>query len=465
MNTPPRLAIAIQELRILAYASGNFGKAMIFAGADLTILYLLTDLMGLSATTAGSLMLVALGGDLLFDLLAARLVIRLRSRGKGYRWMVGAAAIPCTAAFALIYAMPALGVRQILALAVALLMFRGAYAVIDVPHNALMAQVTSTSEARGRVSGYRLLFSSASSLVLATILTPLVQQAGSSQAFDRLASTGVIVGGLCAATLILCAATSPGGTRRTTPSTDGIDIPRRDPMVLAMGLLACLTGFAAPAFGRMLLFIGTYVVDRPALVPTLLLALAVGQFAGVLAWTALTHRFGKSVLLAMGHGVSAVGMLLFALALSSPALLTGGALIIGFGLASVFMLPWGLLADAVDVVEWRQGRRFETGLFAYYLVVVKASGAASTVLIGWTLGGLGYVPGQGQSAAVQAGMLALALGVPLAGAGATILLMRRFDLGHRRHARLRAALGWRQARAMDATGAVPVNPGRSPFPG
>ena len=48
--------------RMLAYASGNFGKALVFSGADLTILFLLSDVLNLGATTAGWLMLAALCG-------------------------------------------------------------------------------------------------------------------------------------------------------------------------------------------------------------------------------------------------------------------------------------------------------------------------------------------------------------------------------------------------------------------
>jgi GPH family glycoside/pentoside/hexuronide:cation symporter len=437
---------------MLAYASGNFGKALVFGGAELTILFLLTDIFGLGGTTAGWLMLAALGGDLVFDLIAARLVIRLRQAGRGYRWMVAVAATPCAIAFALLYAMPMLGARQLWMLAAALLMFRGAYAIIDVPHNALMAQVTSDSRARGRVSGYRLLFSTASALVVATVLTPLVQRAGSDHAFGTMALAGAVAGGLFALTMILCAWTSGSGSPRPMghgSGPDGVGVPLRDPMVIGMGLLALLTGFAAPTFGRTLLYMGSYVVNRPDLVATLLLALAAGQFAGVLCWTALTDRFSKSVLLALGHGVSILGLVAFGLCLSWPTALLGCAAVIGFGLASVFMLPWGLLADAVDVVEWRHRRRFETGLFAAYLVMVKASGAASTSLIGWTLGGLGYVPGQTQTMAVQAGIIGLGLGIPLIGSLAAIALMRCFALGHARHGRLLAALDRRRQSGAD----------------
>ncbi|HUD30021.1 MAG TPA: MFS transporter, partial [Novosphingobium sp.] len=404
----------------------------------------------------------ALAGDLVFDLLAARLVIRLRGSGRGYRWLVVAGAIPCAMAFAALYAMPAWGARSGWMLAFALLVFRGAYAVIDVPHNALMAQMTTDSRARGRVSGYRLLFSTASSLAVATVLAPLVQDAARDRAFGALAITGLVAAVLFTLTMVLCALTSRGGTDRPPTAgdaQDGIAVPLGNSLVLGMGLLAIVTGFAIPMFGRMILYVSTYVVDRPDLVGTLLLALTAGQFVGVLAWTALTSRHDKSRLLAMGHAVSGVGMALFVLCLGWPPALPACAALIGFGFASVFMLPWGLLADTVDFVAWRHGRRLETGLFAAYLVAVKASGAASTALIGWSLGWLGYVPGAGQTFAVQAGMVALGLGVPFAGCLGATLLMRRFDIGHRRHARVLAALSRRNTRARrpDQSGAEPVS--------
>ena len=434
-------AIARREGRLFAYSSGNFGKALVFAGADMTILFLLTDLLGLTPAAAGSLMLVALAGDLVFDLLAAAWVIRLRRRGRGYRWLVTAGTVPCGMAFAMLYAMPAAGLHQGWLLAGAMLVFRGAYAVIDVPHNALMAQMSGDSRARGRISGYRLLFSTASSLCVATVLTPLVQQAARSRAFDALAITGVVAGGLFVLTMLACVIASGNAVRSDADAvTDSVRVPLRDPLVFGMGLLALITGFAMPTFGRMILYVATYVIERPDLVRDLLLSMTVGQFAGVLCWTAMTGRVDQARLLAMGHGVSALGLVLFATCLNRPDALAPCAAVIGFGLASVFMLPWGLLANTVDFVALRYGRRLETGLFASYLVAVKASGAGATALIGWGLGWLGYVPGQAQTVAVERGMLALGIGIPLAGSLCAIALLRRFDTGHARHARVRAAL-------------------------
>jgi GPH family glycoside/pentoside/hexuronide:cation symporter len=463
------------EARLLGYASGNFGKNLVFAGADLTVLYLLTDLFGLPGAVAGLLMLVALAGDLVFDLLAALLVIRLRRAGRGYRWLIMAGAVPGGAGFALLYALPALGAERLWMVAGALLLFRGAYAVIDVPHNALMARVTVDSRARGRVSGYRLFFSTVSSLTVASLLTPVVQQAVAARAVEMLALTGCAAGLLFAMTMAFSAQASGREDRNNTDGkagrdgeSDGIAVPLRDGLVLGMGLLALITGFAVPTFERMLLYMGTYVFHRPETVSSLLVAVTFGQFLGVLLWTTLTNRHDKSSLLAAGHMLCVGSLTLFALCMAWPPALLACAVLSGMGFTCVFMLPWGLLADAVDFVAWKHERRFETGLFAFYLVAVKASGAAATGLIGWSLGQLGYVPGAAQSAVVRGGILALGIGVPIAGSLAAIALLRRFRIGHARHARVLSALaeGRKRIRHAGLATAAPVSarpaPERSP---
>ncbi len=440
---------------MVAYSSGNFGKALVFGGADLTILYLLTDVLGLSGARAAGLLMFAALGDLVFDLVAARFVLHCRATGRGYRWIIAMAALPCAAAFAAIYAMPALGVHRPWLVAAAILVFRSAYAVVDVPHNALMAQVSRDSRARGRVSGYRLLFSTASALVIAVGLTPMVQGAGRAHHVDALAITGLAVGLAFALSMLLCVWASgrqSGGDGAASLRGDRIRVPLRDPMVLGMGALALITGFAMPCFGRMLIYLGSYVVPGTGGVTLLLGALTVGQFLGVLSWTALSHRFSKAVLLGAGHAVSGLGLLAFLASLAWPVGQVAAAALTGFGFASVFMLPWGLLADAVDVVEWRHGRRFETGLFAFYLVFVKASGAASAATIGWVLNASGYVPGGVQSAGVRLAMIGLGLGVPFVGAILAMTLLRRFTLDHDRHARLLTALLRRQGAAEPVSG-------------
>ena len=77
-------------------------------------------------------------------------------------------------------------------------------------------------------------------------------------------------------------------------------------------------------------------------------------------------------------------------------------------------------------------------------MILKAGGAASAGVIGWTLGQLGYTPGAHQAWAVLAGMKALACGVPIVGGMVAIPVLSHLSVGHLAHARVLRALGARR---------------------
>lgn len=452
------------ESRLLGYAAGNFGKNLVWSTADFTILYFLTDLIGLTAREASGLLLVMLLGDLGFDIAAGWVTTRCLRMGFGYRALVAMGAVPGGLAFAALYVLPVFKTPPVLLLAATLLIFRAAYAVMDVPHNTLLAQVTQDSRTRGRVSGYRLAFSTVAALMVASFVTPAMQHPSPA----RLALIAAFAGCLFMLTMLLSAAATQDTTAcdaTDTPVTSlrCIAVILRDPLVLAIMAIAFLTGFAAPAFERMLLYLARYVLPAGTDAGTILLTLTLGQFAGVIMWTALTRRVGKAHLLTVGHLVTMVGLAAFAVAAWTQAPLLAASALIGFGLASVFMLPWGILADLADFVQFRHGTRMQTALFAMFLVVVKASAAASNWFIGQTLFTLGYDPGVAQGLPVKLGMMILALGVPMTGCACAAALALRLRVDDMRHERILTAL--RHGRTRIAPPSLRNNPKKAPGSG
>ena len=161
-----------REWRLIGYASGNFGKNLVWSTADITLLFILTDLVGMPVASAALLMTIAVGGDLIFDLLAGAISAQVKAYGAGYRWLITHAAIPCGIAFMLLYALPWWGEHRFWTIAAVVLVFRVAFAVVDVPHFAMMASMASDSRARGRTAGYRSFFSNISSLNHCNVCSP-----------------------------------------------------------------------------------------------------------------------------------------------------------------------------------------------------------------------------------------------------------------------------------------------------
>jgi GPH family glycoside/pentoside/hexuronide:cation symporter len=426
---------------VIGYASGNFGKAILLGSFDVTLLFLLTDIIGIAPGRVSQLMVLVLAGDLVFDLAAGLIAGKAERHGVGYRRLITLCALPCALAFCAIYCLPLFRITELAAVAAHILFLRCVFAIIDVPHNSLLARVTSDSHTRGRASGYRTIFSSAASVSVACVIGPLVHAAAESAVPVRMAWLGAAGGLLFCGTLLLAAWSSkpahfPAQPPPGPPSPPTL-FPAPDRLFAAMAAVALITGFAAPMFTKTLLYLCTYVLKKPEFAGRVLLTLALSQMLGALFWIALVRRRDKSTLLAMSHGVAAAGILLFAAAGENQSALLACTVLIGIGYAGVFMLPWGILADIIDFSEFRHRERRETVSFALILVLLKGGGAAALATIGWTLGTLGYAPGMEQPRLVVLGMKALAFGVPAAGSGIAILVLRRLDIGHERHARVR----------------------------
>ncbi|MDQ2819764.1 MAG: MFS transporter [Pseudomonadota bacterium] len=440
MSAPaPRTALLKDDRHVIGYASGNFGKAIILGSIDVTLLFLLTDILGMPARQASVLMLVMFAGDLVFDLGAGWIAAHAARRGTGYPRLIALCVLPCACAFATLYALPLLNVRAFVLVAALLLTVRCTFSLIDVPHNSLLARVTSDSHARGRASGYRSVFSATAGIVVATVIAPSMNVAGGLDTPTRLAWLGAGAGVLFCATLLLAAWSAQAACRsRSGSAHSGTGLlPKPDRLFGAFAAIAVLTGFALPMFGKTMLYLCTYFLHDAAFAGRVLLTLALSQLAGATLWLALVRYRDKTTLLAFSHGIAALGIVLFAAAGSHRAALLACTALAGIGLSGVFMLPWGILADIVDFAEFRHRERRETVAFAATLVLLKASGAAALATIGWTIGQLGYVPGAVQLPDVVTALRLLACGVPVLGAALAIGILLRLDVGHARHARVR----------------------------
>lgn len=427
-----------RELRLIGYASGNFGKNLVWSTADLTLLFILTDLIGLPMTSAALLMTIAVAGDLVFDLFAGAISARVRAYSAGYRLLITFGAIPCGVTFAVLYALPWWGQHRLWPITSLVLVFRAAFAMVDLPHYAMIARVTSDSRARGRTAGYRSFFSNISSLAIATLVVPLVENSVRLGDVAPLAIFGACAGMLF---FVSVSASAMVGTREAASKRSSqkakhlqLSLPKFSPLFLAMLVIAVVMSFAVPMFSRTTLYYATYVLHRPAFAGQILAAITIGQFGGVVVWTGLVRYFDKTKLLMASLAATVATLCIFAALAPNPIVMLVSATLMGVALLGVYMLPWGILPDVVDFCELRQGFRQETTIFAMFLVVHKASGAASSGLIGWVLATTGYVAGAEQSPLVVNAIVFLAFGIPIAGTLAAIATLLPLNIGHHRHA-------------------------------
>ncbi len=417
-RSPPRRA------QMLGYASGNFGKNVLASTMDFFLLFILTERWGISPAAAGLVVMTGLVWDGVCDPLLGRLVDRSADRLGAYRRMLFVGAPVVGIVFAIFFLRPgapgSLGQHAIMVWAITIvLLFRSAYSVCDVAHNALMMQLTRTPGAATTVSGLRYMFSCCGTLAVAYCAPAFVDP-------DRDGGHAlVVVAGLAAiayvVTLWLSAAAAPRSMAVSTHAQNGsftwIVGNRPLLMLLALALAQALT---LPVLARSVAYIGKGVIHNAGWTGHALATLALAQLVTLPGWMALARRRGRRVVLRFALVAIAVGLGIFA---AGPATMIAGIAVFGAGNAGLQMMIWILLADAVDHGERRTGIRLEGLPVALLLLTLKVGGGLSGALLGRGLSAIGWTVGQPLVQESRDLLLTMAWSIPLVGALAGLAIV------------------------------------------
>ncbi|MEG3167350.1 MFS transporter [Sphingomonas sp. LB3N6] len=412
----------VQRARMIGYASGNFGKNVLASTMDVFLLFVLTERWGVSPAAAGLVVMIGLVWDGLCDPLLGRLVDRSADRLGLYRRLLFVGAPLVGVFFTLFFLDPGWRGPAILAWAtVMVLLFRTAYSVCDVAHNALMMRMTRAPGAATTLSGLRYMFSCLSALTVAHFARAFVDPAADRGGYGLLAVTG---GAALAyvATLWLSAAAAPRSVVAPAASAPRAPLAwvlgnRPLLLLLALGFVQALT---LPFFARSFAYIGKGIFHDPGWTGKALTMLALSQLVALPGWMWVARRFEQGHVLGLALATTAAGLTLFA---TGSAAMIAGIAVFGVGNAGLQMMLWAALANAIDHGERDTGTRFEGLPVALLLLTLKTGGGLSGALLGHGLSLTGWnatarlTPNQGDQ------LMTLAWSVPLGGALSCLALL------------------------------------------
>ncbi|MDH5373566.1 MAG: MFS transporter, partial [Acidimicrobiia bacterium] len=193
----------------IGYAVGDLGLSIAYFAVGFFFLFYLTDVVGLSASVAGSVVLIGKLWDGVNDPLIGVLSDRTRSRHGRKRVYLLYGAIPFAISFGLLWWLPldaSQAVTFILACA-AILFFATAYSVVAVPYMAMVPVMTVDYDERTQVIGFRAMFSSFGTITGGGIALLVSDEDGVASALQ-----GISIGfGIFCALAILVAAASIKG--------------------------------------------------------------------------------------------------------------------------------------------------------------------------------------------------------------------------------------------------------------
>lgn len=424
--------------RIIGYGSGDFAFNLAFTFCSLFLLYFYTDVLGLSATAGGLIIMSALIWEGVSDPVVGLLANRTRSRWGRYRPYLLLGSLPLAASFVAMFLPLGLTGAALTAYACAThLLFRTVYTFVNIPYIALSAQMTDDSVIRSRLAGARMMFAILCGLVLAGVSLPLARWLGGGT--NGFFALSLIYGSALVVILLVCFSV----TRESV--ANGEPHPTLPQMARAVrvnrpfhGLLAAtlLGSVAYTMTGKAQLYYVKYHAGSEAAVTT---GLVVGLLAAAIAmpgWIYASRRTSKrSVWLAGVALTSCVSLSIYLLAPKAGLLLWTLLAIAGVGNAAFILSFWSMVPDTVEYGQLKTGTRAEGALFGFVIFSQKVALGLGTGLLGIILDAIGYRANHAQTPETLHGMLVMFTLVPMAlnfGAAGFIRLYRLDHVTHNR---------------------------------
>lgn len=466
-NMGPKIGLIAK----LSYGSGQAVDAVVQAAVNTFLLFYLTAVCGLSGSVAGSVFLISLVVDALFDPAIGHLSDTTRSRwGRRLPYMAGAL-LPMMAAGFFIFNLPQ-GVGPVLLYAAALILnivLRVGLSFFALPHSALLAEFTNDYSERAVIGSYRALFIF---IGTAAILLPgfgyIFAKSGALETRDAYPAFGLLTAaligvfglscllGIFRRTLALPVPLAEGAQQRGGIIRDVVQLFKNRSFVLMFaGAVIVLVGQGATMALNLHAFRYFWKLP-PAFIQLPLLMLPVGMLVGTVVAALLLKRVEKrdgviGAVLMIGcyqilatllawSGVIAPG------SFGAIALGAGSGFLFGAGGAMCFICFYAMIADAVDEHELMFDIRREALFAAALMIGSKAATGLGAFIAGLGLQIVGFVQPSNEAVSPSvAPQIASDLGllwgpVPALVILASIPLFRVYKIDRQRHVEILRAL-------------------------
>lgn len=444
----------LSRLSIVGYGAGDAANNLAFTTATMFLLVYYTDVAGIPAAAAGTLLLVVRIFDAFADVFAGRMVDRSFSPRFGkFRPFILFGSLPLLLLSFATFNVPRMDGDAMLLYAYVTYAALGlAYSLVNIPFGSMAGAMTQEPRERAALASARTMGALLVAAVLGIFVAPLLKTGENLQpVFTSVTLVFVFVG---FALYLLTVATATERVQRDVPRVSfrqSVATLRgnRPLLMLCISSLLFLTGMLTVTTAQLYYF--RDVLQRLDLYPavTIIQVAVTVVLAFVLPKVVAVH--GKRNVYIAGGCVGALGGLV--VFFTPPAVL--GLCFLGLsllvvGVVAVNILVWALEADTVEYGEWKTGVRSEGMVYALFSFTRKTGQAIGGALAAYALAWGGYAAGAAQqSASAIVGIQAATGLLPALLTLLAVGVMFWYPLTDRRHAEIVAEIHARRTGPAD----------------
>jgi glucuronide carrier protein len=384
----------------LGYGAGDAANNMAFSMTSMFLLLYYTDVVGIAATTVGTLFLVVRVFDGFADLFAGRVVDKTNTRWGRFRPYLLFAAIPLLLLNVAVFSVPDMGDAGTLVYAyVSYILFGLAYSLVNIPYGSLATAMTQDAVERSKLATFRVFGSNIAILLLAVAVSPQIE--GSDDLQRSLTITTIVLAVIGTALYLATFWTSRervAHSMQTPTLRETFQSAKQNKalLVLCGSSVVFLVGWFS--LQTVTVYYARDVLGNADYYVVLTVVQTAGVFAAALLVPRLVPRLGKQRVYQALGAIAAVSGIAVAFAPSSvPEIAIVAFACFGIGLGGVNTVSFALQADTVEYGEWKTGSRTEGATYSIFSFTRKVGQAIGAAAASYTIGLGGYV----ESAAAQ----------------------------------------------------------------
>ncbi|WP_246527539.1 glucuronide transporter [Pseudarthrobacter albicanus] len=457
----------LNKLSIIGYGAGDAANNLAFTTATMFLLVYYTDVAGISAAAAGTLLLAVRIFDAFADVFAGRVVDRAFSKRFGkFRPFIMFGSIPLLLLSVATFSVPQLGESGMLLYAYVTYAALGlAYSLVNIPYGSLAGAMTQDPGDRAKLGSARLVGAMLVSSALGIFVAPLIKPGANLQStFTTITLVFVVIG---AALYFFTVLTAKERVHRAVPNVtfkQSMDTLKGNKplLMLCLSSFFFLTGYLA--LTSVQLYYLRDVLHRLDLYPVLSIIQLVLTFVLAAVMPRLVRSLGKKGVYVYASLLTVVGGAIIFFTPASQVWIGFAGLVVSLvGVLAVNIVVWALEADTVEYGEWRTGVRTEGITYALFSFTRKTGQAVGGALAAYALALGGYKSGAAQTADAVFGIQFAAGALPAIMTILAVLVMSRYTLTDAMHARILAEIQERRKTADSsaqtaATGRTPATP-------
>lgn len=398
MNVTEKLSLKTK----LGYGAGDIGGNLFFTVVGFWLLIYLTDVVGMSPVLAGLALWIGKAVDAFVDPMVGYLSDQTKSRwGRRRPWFLFSA-IPMFIVFTLMFANPSYIIGHTIQNQTTLFIWASIFytlicvvaTLINIPYNALSAELTKDFNEKTTLNGYRMMFAVVGTLTGAGAAMPLV-------ALHPDKSVGYIIMGAAFGFIMAVAALIPFFTVKEPKQTQKLEKQeilksyiqafKNRPFVLIL-LPWAFNTIGITIIQGALIYYFKYVLYNGDMMLLAMMIMLLTAMMFIPISVKVAEKIGKKQTYLLGGCILCVSVLIvfFLGHILPPKFIYAMMFFAGMGFSTHYVMPWAIIPDTIEYDYLKRGIRQEGVYFGLWTFMIKLGQAFALLFSGLILSAFAY---------------------------------------------------------------------------